>query len=250
MKINGRHEKRLVFLIFFSLINLIGCSSIETVHRDSGAPPATVSTNPNPTTPKIENPEVEKVAQLAEKSIATQAAISHDNNETTKNTTAAVYKLPKGTDWQTSLRWLKNGNTRFIKGWKRADSSGLQKLFQANVTSQPHAIIISDVDPRVIPHYIFDQQFGEILSYRSPGPRLSSADIVSIEYAIQKWGIRHVVLLSNSNCLFAKDCSENTSLILTEMKEKSAAIKNLTQMKELLISEAFLDLKKGTVKFK
>jgi len=262
MKTANSHEKRYIILSFFSFLFLVSCSSIETVHRDSGnSDSVEKKESQKPTV--TENPEVKKVAELAEKSNQTQSAISHEVNETTKSepvkpaassepvvTSAQVYKLPKGIDWATSLRWLKNGNTRFIKDWKRADSSGLKKLNQAFISSQPHAIIISDIDQRLVPHFIFDQQFGEIISYRSPGPRLSSADIVSMEYAIQKWGIRHIVVLGNSDCLFAKNCFENSKLVLAELKEKSEMLRNLTQMKDIMLSEAFLNLKNGIVLFK
>lgn len=251
MLIPHSHEKIILILKIFLCMNLISCSSIETVHRGSEAESKSVEQimqTPNPPS-NTTNSEVKKVAELAEKSNQTQAAISHDSNEPTKNN-VPVYKIPKAVDWETSLRWLKNGNTRFLKGWKRADKAGLQKFLQSVVAAQPHAIIISDIDHRIIPHFIFDQQFGEILSYRSPGPRLTSVDLVSIEYAVQKWGTRHIVVLGNSDCLFAKNCMDTSLQVATELKDKSDLIKNLNQMKEIHITEAFLDLKKGTVNFK
>jgi carbonic anhydrase len=100
----------------------------------------------------------------------------------------------------TALKWLKNGNERFVKRRFRADgrsASDRARLFKGQ---RPHTIIVSCSDSRVPPEIVFDQMLGEIFVVRLAGEALDSAGIASIEYAVEHLGTRLIVVLGHSRC--------------------------------------------------
>lgn len=113
---------------------------------------------------------------------------------------AHEHKIPDGTDPKVAMGWLKNGNTRFTKGFFRKDGA-LKKDIQRLAKGQnPHSIVLSCSDSRVPPEVVFDQKLGEIFTVRTAGEALSPSAIASIEYAITHLGTRLVVVMGHSNC--------------------------------------------------
>lgn len=124
------------------------------------------------------------------------------------NIPAPAARPPKpaivGVDPATSLKWLKNGNTRFSKGWLRKDGQSIKDVKRLISAHRPHAVVIASSDARVPPELVFDQKLGEIFTIRTLGPSLSPEVIGSVEYAIMNLGTRNIVVLGHSSCGGAK----------------------------------------------
>ena len=101
----------------------------------------------------------------------------------------------------TALKWLMNGNNRFVKtqlrmkeGQKPADIKRLSS------GQQPHAIVLSCSDSRVPPELVFDQKLGEIFVVRTAGEALGDNAVGSIEYAVEHLGSRLIVVMGHTSC--------------------------------------------------
>jgi carbonic anhydrase len=99
-----------------------------------------------------------------------------------------------------SLKWLENGNVRYMKKHFRADGR-LPKDRERNALSQhPHAIVLSCADSRVAPEIVFDQGIGEIFTIRVAGEALDNSVIASIEYAVEHLGPKLLVVMGHTRC--------------------------------------------------
>ncbi len=101
---------------------------------------------------------------------------------------------------ETSLRWLKNGNTRFVKKNFRKDGRGAADRDRSLAGEKPHAIVLSCSDSRVPPEVVFDQALGEIFVIRVAGEALDSSVIASIEYAVERLGTKLIVVMGHTRC--------------------------------------------------
>ena len=99
-----------------------------------------------------------------------------------------------------SLGWLKNGNTRFIKGKFRSDGASSRDRSRLASGQQPHAVVLSCSDSRVPPEVVFDQKLGEIFVVRAAGQALDEATIASVEYAISHLGSNLLVVMGHDSC--------------------------------------------------
>ena len=99
-----------------------------------------------------------------------------------------------------SLKWLTNGNTRFIKKANRADGRSPVDRQRLVTGATPHAIILSCSDSRVPPELIFDQALGEIVTIRVAGEALDSSVIASIEAELHGKGPKLLVVLGHTHC--------------------------------------------------
>ena len=99
-----------------------------------------------------------------------------------------------------SLKWLTNGNTRFVKKANRADGRSPADRKRLASGASPHAIILSCSDSRVPPELIFDQALGEIVTIRVAGEALDSSVIASIEAELHGKGPKLLVVMGHTNC--------------------------------------------------
>ena len=105
-----------------------------------------------------------------------------------------------GVDAETSLRWLTNGNTRYIKRQFRADGRDPKDRQRLLGGQKPHAIVLSCADSRVPPEIVFDQELGEIFVIRVAGEALDSSVIASIEYAVEHLDPHLLVVMGHTQC--------------------------------------------------
>lgn len=117
-------------------------------------------------------------------------AASHDS----------VHETAMGVEPSKALRWLENGNKRFVKGWFRKDGQSRKDVARLANGQQPHAIVISCSDSRVPPEAVFDQKLGEIFVVRTAGEALDDNVIGSVEYAVEHLGTRLIVVLGHTSC--------------------------------------------------
>lgn len=106
----------------------------------------------------------------------------------------------KGVSADESLRWLKNGNTRFTKGSLRKDGQAKADVERLSTGQAPHAIVLSCSDSRVPPELVFDQKLGEIFTVRTAGEALDNNAIGSIEYAVEHLGSHLIVVMGHTSC--------------------------------------------------
>lgn len=128
------------------------------------------------------------------------AAPTHVAAEKKPEAPAHEHKVPAGTDPKVALGWLKNGNTRFQKGFFRKDGATKKDVQRLVKGQNPHSVVLSCSDSRVPPEIVFDQKLGELFTVRTAGEALSPSAIASIEYAITHLGSRLVVVMGHSNC--------------------------------------------------
>lgn len=95
---------------------------------------------------------------------------------------------------------LIRGNERFaadlVKG-ERRDSVRRRSLAAGE---KPFAVVLSCSDSRVPPELIFDQGLGDLLSIRVAGNVLGSAQVASIEDAVQNLGAKLILVMGHESC--------------------------------------------------
>lgn len=109
-------------------------------------------------------------------------------------------QAPTGTAPEVALRWLRNGNIRFVKGTLRKDGQSKKDIARVARKQKPHSVVLSCSDSRVPPEVVFDQKLGEIFTIRTAGEALSAPVIGSIEYAIERLGTRLILVMGHTQC--------------------------------------------------
>lgn len=135
----------------------------------------------------------------------------------------ASHHTALGTDPETALRWLKNGNRRFIKGFLRNDGATFKDIKRLSAGQKPHSVVLSCSDSRVPPEVIFDQKLGEIFTVRTAGEVVEPGVIGTIEYAVEHLGVRNLLVLGHTNCGAVKAA-------LSTLEGKDAGSNNLNHL--------------------
>jgi len=98
-----------------------------------------------------------------------------------------------------ALEMLKEGNKRFV-------SNKLRKrdlLAQAQKTAKgqfPFAAIVSCLDSRTQPEYVFDQRIGDIFVARVAGNFVNDDILGSLEFATKLAGAKLIVIMGHNEC--------------------------------------------------
>lgn len=95
---------------------------------------------------------------------------------------------------------LQAGNDRFVADkldGKLQDSSRRSELTGGQ---QPHTIVLSCADSRVVPEFAFDAGLGELFVVRVAGNIANSSSMASIEYAVAHVGSKVIVVLGHQSC--------------------------------------------------
>jgi carbonic anhydrase len=106
----------------------------------------------------------------------------------------------EGVSPEQSLKWLENGNLRFVKGAFRKDGRSSKDVQRLKDGQKPHAIVLSCSDSRVPPEHVFDQGLGEIFVVRTAGQSIDDNVIASIEYAVEHLGAKLIVVMGHTSC--------------------------------------------------
>lgn len=101
---------------------------------------------------------------------------------------------------EVSMRYLRNGNTRFRKVLLRKDGQAPADVKRVAAGQRPHAVVIACSDSRVPPEVVFDQKLGEIFVVRTAGQTLSREVVASVEYAVEHLGPRLILVLGHTSC--------------------------------------------------
>lgn len=113
---------------------------------------------------------------------------------------ATIQERPAGVASAQAMKWLKNGNIRYLKAYYRKDGKSGKDRERLYKGQNPHSIILSCSDSRVPPEHIFDQALGEILVIRVAGEALDSSVVASIEHAVEKYGTNNIVVMGHTQC--------------------------------------------------
>lgn len=125
---------------------------------------------------------------------------SHEPPRVEPPTASHPHVEVKGVEPETSLRWLTNGNTRFVKHSLRKDGQSKADIEKLSGGQKPHAVVLSCSDSRVPPEIVFDQKLGEIFTVRTAGETLGANAVGSIEYAAEHLGPRLIVVMGHTSC--------------------------------------------------
>jgi carbonic anhydrase len=100
-----------------------------------------------------------------------------------------------------ALERLKEGNVRFASSVNGPDEflseSRRAKLMQSQ---EPFAIVLGCSDSRVPAEIVFDQGLGDLFVIRVAGNIVAPSQVGSVEFAVDMFGTRLVVVLGHSRC--------------------------------------------------
>lgn len=100
-----------------------------------------------------------------------------------------------------ALKILLDGNTRYLDGKPRYPRQGLEcRALSAREGQHPFAAVLSCSDSRVPVELIFDQGIGDLFVVRVAGNTAATAEIGSLEYAVDHLNTPLVVVLGHSQC--------------------------------------------------
>lgn len=105
------------------------------------------------------------------------------------------------TSAQEALDLLRAGNRRFVNG-ELDEVVAASRAFPSRLSSGRHplAVVLACSDSRVPVELVFDQGFGNLFVIRVAGNVAAPTPIGSIEYAVEQFGTRLVVVLGHSQC--------------------------------------------------
>lgn len=100
-----------------------------------------------------------------------------------------------------ALRRLQNGNRRFVAGLGGLSAATHHaRRNQLLSGQQPFAILLGCADSRVPAELVFDQGLGELFVIRVAGNIVAPSQIGSVEFAVERFKTKLVVVLGHSNC--------------------------------------------------
>lgn len=179
-----------LYIVIFAL-----SSSCGSVGRRRSHPP-----EPPPPQTEAPPPEQLPVKEEVKQEPPPEPMVINLKNDQVPAPPKKIERVVGPVEWSKSLGWLKNGNTRFVKGSLRKDGQSRKDVKRLVAGQKPHAVVLTCSDSRVPPELAFDQKLGEIFVVRDIGEALSPATIASIEYGVQHLGANLVVVMGHSHC--------------------------------------------------
>jgi carbonic anhydrase len=95
---------------------------------------------------------------------------------------------------------LKEGNGRYTSGNLQHPGQTTDRRTELAKSQHPFAIILSCSDSRVPPEIVFDQGLGDLFVVRVAGNVIDDHALGSIEYAVDHFGVRLIVVLGHQRC--------------------------------------------------
>jgi carbonic anhydrase len=99
-----------------------------------------------------------------------------------------------------ALQELIEGNERYSSGKCIHPNQSAKHRIKVAETPHPFAIILSCSDSRVPPEIIFDCGIGDLFVIRVAGDTLNSEITGSIEYAVEYFGTKLIVVMGHKRC--------------------------------------------------
>src|SRR5436853_1238389 len=100
-----------------------------------------------------------------------------------------------------ALHKLKQGNARFLSNVRGAEPI-LSQVRRADFVhgQNPFAVILGCSDSRVPAEIVFDQGLGDLFVIRVAGNIVAPSQVGSVEFAVERYQTRLVVVLGHSSC--------------------------------------------------
>src|ERR1700749_1119448 len=98
-----------------------------------------------------------------------------------------------------ALALLREGNRRFVADLRNPESLHARRIALA-AGQAPFAAILGCSDSRVPVEIVFDQGLGDLFVIRVAGNIVAPSQIGSVEFAIERFKTRLVVVLGHSSC--------------------------------------------------
>lgn len=176
---------------------------------------------------------------------STEAVSIHTADEDTTTSTTPTKSAVKA---ETALKWLKNGNKRFLKPALRADGQSKKDIKRLINTETPHAVVFSSSDSRIPPEIIFDEKLGEIYVVRNLGLSVDTSVLNSIEYAVGTLGTELVLVMDRSYPGNPIDFS-HADQTAQKLVDGSPILKNKLESNEAKVISAVYNIETGKVHF-
>lgn len=113
--------------------------------------------------------------------------------------------------------------TELTEGFKRFAANADQEFYSGLVKGQqPHTLMISCSDSRIIPEQIFDAKPGEIFVLRNVGnlARIEESSVQScIDYAVKHLGVKRIAVLGHNQCGAVKATEHKAHLDTDGLRE-------------------------------
>jgi carbonic anhydrase len=113
---------------------------------------------------------------------------------------ASVGKIEEIQTPETAFTNLVRGNERFVAGTAKGEHRDAERRRELASVQKPFAIVLSCSDSRVPPELIFDQGLGDLFTIRVAGNVLGSAQVASIEYAVEHLGAKLILVMGHESC--------------------------------------------------
>jgi len=102
---------------------------------------------------------------------------------------------------QEALKILYEGNHRFVSGVSNSNVLTNQaRRHELMAVQEPFAIILGCSDSRAPAEIVFDRGLGDLFVIRVAGNIVAPSQIGSVEFAVENFGTRLVVVMGHSKC--------------------------------------------------
>jgi carbonic anhydrase len=101
---------------------------------------------------------------------------------------------------QDALGLLKAGNDRFVRNASSPVSLSVNRRQELAAGQHPFAMVLSCVDSRVPPEYVFNAGLGDILVIRTAGEVIDKSILASVEYGAEHLHIPLLVVMGHESC--------------------------------------------------
>ena len=99
-----------------------------------------------------------------------------------------------------ALRKLIEGNKRYKNGECIHPNQTAERRIETANAPNPFAIILSCSDARVPTEIVFDCGIGDLFVVRNAGNLINNEVLGSIEYAVEYFGVRLIIVLGHNRC--------------------------------------------------
>jgi len=201
-----KHASRSLFWLgLFAIVPACASSDHESLAK--GDPFADPSKFENLVSNAFPNPVVEY--SLLNGASLTSPAVAVDATLTTDRTPASEKKVEASAS-DVAYQSLIHGNERFANGTAKGEHRDVARRQELVTGQKPFAIVLSCSDSRVPPELIFDQGLGDLFTIRVAGEVLGSAQVASIEYAIEHLDAKFIVVMGHESCGAVKAAIESS----------------------------------------
>lgn len=190
-------------------VTLIQCAALKKreANKEASAAPAAAAPAHTPAAmvpaPVVDTKKVESSKELEDLKVSLKKAeaIAKKDEHAAAPAEAAHHSRKVGAvASDKALGWLKNGNTRYLKGFLRKDGATQKDVTRLSTGQAPHTIVLSCSDSRVPPEVVFDQKLGEIFVIRTAGEMVDDSVLASIEYGVEHLGANLILVMGHSSC--------------------------------------------------